>query len=125
MSNAKNNKKPVPAQGAQGTAENNPAATPENAATDMQATAENTQPSGANTEKQENTGVDTKEQTPATRTKKDIAQELEGKAKKIFGKYSVELIYFTSNGMGFLKETDAKNHAAKLVDKTITIIKRK
>lgn len=34
-------------------------------------------------------------------------------------------VYMTSNGFGFFRETDARNHAATLKDKTVTTIKRK
>lgn len=49
----------------------------------------------------------------------------EDRAKKIFGDYpDINELYFTSDGMAFFSENDAKNHAATLKDGEVKTIKR-
>lgn len=51
---------------------------------------------------------------------------LEKEGEQILAEYpDAQVVYMTSNGFGFFRETDARNHAATLRDKTITNVKRK
>lgn len=51
---------------------------------------------------------------------------LEKEGERILAEYpDAQVVYMTSNGFGFFRETDALNHAATLRDKTITNVKRK
>lgn len=63
-----------------------------------------------------------KPDVPKVRSK--TPQEKEG--EEILTQYpDAHVVFVTSNGFGFFRETDARNHAATLQDKTITIVKRK
>lgn len=69
-----------------------------------------------------------KEEKKENRTAKESRTEnrLAAEAKRIFAAYpDASVVYMTSNGFGFFKESEARNHANTLRDTTVTTIKRK
>ena len=57
---------------------------------------------------------------------KSASDGLTKKGRQILKEYpAADVVYMTSNGFGFFREQDARNHAATLRDKTVTIVKRK
>lgn len=51
---------------------------------------------------------------------------LRDKGRQILKEYPAAMeVYMTSNGFGFFREQDARNHSATLRDKTVIIVKRK
>lgn len=51
---------------------------------------------------------------------------LEKEGERILAEYpDAPEVFMTTNGFGFFRETDARNHAAALRDKTVTTVKRK
>lgn len=124
MANVKTNKKVIPPQ--TGGAKGITAATPENAAGGVQAAAENPEQGGGNAPEQKNTEVDKGgKKTPTG--KKGVSEENANinEAKKIFKKFSVEEIYFTSDGFGFLNQKEAEYHGASLKDQEVKKINKK
>lgn len=62
--------------------------------------------------------------TAAPEARSKTPQEQEGEA--ILAQYpDASVVYVTSNGFGFFGESDARDHAATLRDKTVTTVKRK
>lgn len=62
--------------------------------------------------------------TAAPEARSKTPQEQEGEA--ILAQYpDASVVYVTSNGFGFFRESDARDHAATLRDKTVTTVKRK
>lgn len=54
------------------------------------------------------------------------ADTLTVKGRQILEEYPAAMeVYMTSNGFGFFREQDARNHADTLRDKTVIIVKRK
>lgn len=52
--------------------------------------------------------------------------QLEKEGERILAEYpDAPEVFMTTNGFGFFRETDARNHAAALRDKTVTTVKRK
>lgn len=69
-----------------------------------------------------------KEEKKENRTARKSGTEnrLAAEAKRIFAAYpDASVVYMTSNGFGFFKESEARNHANTLRDTTVTTIKRK
>lgn len=61
-----------------------------------------------------------------TARKSETENRLAAEAKRIFTAYpDASVVYMTSNGFGFFKESEARNHANTLRDTTIITIKRK
>nr|DAL75145.1 MAG TPA: hypothetical protein [Caudoviricetes sp.] len=57
---------------------------------------------------------------------KSASDGLTKKGRQILEEYpAADVVYMTSNGFGFFREQDARNHAATLRNKTVTIVKRK
>lgn len=55
-----------------------------------------------------------------------VSDSLTAKGRQILKEYpAAEEVYMTSNGFGFFREQDARNHATTLRDKTVIIVKRK
>lgn len=55
-----------------------------------------------------------------------VADALTAKGRQILEEYPAAAeVYMTSNGFGFFREQDARNHAATLRDKTVINVKRK
>lgn len=55
-----------------------------------------------------------------------VADALTAKGRQILEEYPAAAeVYMTSNGFGFFREQDARNHAATLRDKKVIIVKRK
>lgn len=55
-----------------------------------------------------------------------VADALTVKGRQILKEYPAAAeVYMTSNGFGFFREQDARNHAATLRDKKVIIVKRK
>jgi hypothetical protein len=81
--------------------------------------------SGKNAAKPKDTGVDTKGKEGATGKKGAFAAEIEAIAQQTFEKVGVDTLYFTSDKCGFITVGDARNHAARLREKTIIDIKRR
>ena len=122
MKNAKSDKKVIPAQ--KGDAKDNAAAAPENAAGGTEIAPETPEQSGGNASQQKNTEVDKRdEKTPAGA--KGFSEKDTDEAKKIFKKFSVEELYFTSDGFGFLNPKEAEYHGASLKDQKVTKINKK
>ncbi len=66
------------------------------------------------------------EVVPTTEQPRPASDGLTAKGRQILEEYpAAEAVYMTSNGFGFFREQDARNHAATLRDKTLTIVKRK
>lgn len=56
----------------------------------------------------------------------EVADALTAKGRQILEEYPAAAeVYMTSNGFGFFREQDARNHAATLRDKKVIIVKRK
>jgi hypothetical protein len=124
MTNVKTDKEVIPTQ--TGGSENNATATPKDAAGSTQATLENPEQGGGNAPEQKNTEVDKggkKTPTGKKRISKEDANANE--AKKIFKKFAVEELYFTSDGFGFLNQKGAEYHGASLKDQKVTKINKK
>lgn len=124
MKNAKSDKKVIPPQ--TGGAEGVTAAAPEDATGGVQAAPENPEQGGGNAPEQKNTEVDKGgKKTPTG--KKGVSEENANtnEAKKIFKKFSVEELYFTSDGFGFLNPKEAEYHGASLKDQKVTKINKK
>ena len=69
-----------------------------------------------------------KEKKKENRTAKESRTEnrLAAEAERIFAAYpDASVVYMTSNGFGFFKESEARNHANTLRDKAVITIKRK
>lgn len=65
----------------------------------------------------------TTQQTAEPKTESKALLEKAG--AQILAEYpDARVIYMTSNGFGFFREADARNHAATLQDKAVTTIKR-
>ena len=55
-----------------------------------------------------------------------VSDSLTTKGRQILKEYpAAEEVYMTSNGFGFFREQDARNHATTLRNKTVIIVKRK
>lgn len=69
-----------------------------------------------------------KEEKKENRTARKSGNEnrLAAEAERIFAAYpDASVVYMTSNGFGFFKESEARNHANTLRDKAVITIKRK
>ena len=69
-----------------------------------------------------------KEEKKENRTERESGTEnrLAAEAERIFAVYpDASVVYMTSNGFGFFKESEARNHANTLRDKAVITIKRK
>lgn len=65
-------------------------------------------------------------ENPAQEPKAEVDPALEKQGLEILAAYpDATEVYMTSNGFGFFRETDARNHAATLRNKTVTTVKRK
>ena len=61
-----------------------------------------------------------------TARESETKNRLTAEAERIFAAYpDASVVYMTSNGFGFFKETEARNHANTLRDKAVITIKRK
>lgn len=61
-----------------------------------------------------------------TKQSESASDSLSAKGRQILKEYpAAEEVYMTSNGFGFFREQDARNHAATLRNKTVIIVKRK
>ena len=69
-----------------------------------------------------------KEEKKENRAERESGTEnrLAAEAERIFAAYpDASVVYMTSNGFGFFKESEARNHANTLRDKAVITIKRK
>ena len=69
-----------------------------------------------------------KEEKKENRTERESGTEnrLAAEAERIFAVYpDASVVYMTSNGFGFFKDSEARNHANTLRDKAVITIKRK
>ena len=59
-------------------------------------------------------------------TESGVGSRLKAEAGRILAAYpDAPVVYMTSNGFGFFKESEARNHAATLRDKAVITVKRK
>lgn len=59
-------------------------------------------------------------------TESGVGSRLKAEAGRILAAYpDAPVIYMTSNGFGFFRESEARNHAATLRDKAVITVKRK
>jgi hypothetical protein len=125
MANVKTSQKSVQSQ--TGDETNNAAAAAKNATASTKTPQENPPQGGGDAPKPKNTGVDKTEQKTTTGTEGRVekAPKWIDEAKKIFKKHPSDILYFTSDGFGFLQEQEATYHAATLKDKEITVINKK
>ena len=72
--------------------------------------------------------ANTPEEIADRKTERESGTEnrLAAEAERIFAVYpDASVVYMTSNGFGFFKESEARNHANTLRDKAVITIKRK
>lgn len=84
-----------------------------------------------NTQEPKDTGMDSKGKGEAanrkgsnSKNKTDIKSDIEKIAKKTFDKHAIDVLYFTSDLLGFGTPQDASHHANNLDDKTVFEVKR-
>ena len=59
-------------------------------------------------------------------TESGVGSRLKAEAGRILAAYpDAPVVYMTSNGFGFFRESEARNHAATLRDKAVITVKRK
>ena len=70
--------------------------------------------------------ADTPEAADRATTESGVGSRLKAEAGRILAAYpDAPVVYMTSNGFGFFRESEARNHAATLRDKAVITVKRK
>jgi hypothetical protein len=88
----------------------------------VEAAGEDKPQSGTDAEEREDTEMDPGSEAQATGGKG--TPEMMEAARKVFAVHDVDRLWFTADGLGFGKETDAEDHASMLENKSIITIDR-